>query len=205
MPIIFPTRFPLSRHGMKAFIVPMALCLGSIAGVAPAETPFVNDAEMDAPASIKDSKKWQEQSIAMPAWPKDADLVAIPVDDHDARFSHWIDTRSLKTGSDDVVRYILVAESESGARNLSYEGMRCTPKGRYKIYGYGNGGRFSPSSIAGRWIDIDQRASETARFELWRHYFCVPRLFEPRPKRDQVRMLRSGRVPDVETSGFLSN
>ena len=73
-----------------------------------AETPFVNDAQMDAPSSVRDGKKWQEQAVRMPAWPKDADLVEIKVDGPADDFRHSIDTRSLATGSDGVVRYTLV-------------------------------------------------------------------------------------------------
>ncbi|MGB5734835.1 MAG: CNP1-like family protein [Thiohalocapsa sp.] len=170
-----------------------------------AETPFVNDPEMDAPSSVRDGRKWQEQAVRLPAWPQDADLVEIKIDGPADEFRHAIDTRSLATGSDDVVRYTLVTESTSGARNISYEGLRCTPKGKYKTYAYGSGARFSPTSNAEQWIEIDERGRDRFRFELWRHYLCVPRLFKPRDRKDQVRMLKSGRVPQTDNAGFLTN
>lgn len=170
-----------------------------------AETPFVNDPEMDAPSSVQDGKQWQEQAIRLPAWPKEAGLVEIKVDGPDDDFRHFIDIRSLATGSDDVVRYTLVTESGSGARNVSYEGLRCTPKGEYKTYAYGDGSRFVPTRTGGQWQRIDERARDRFRYDLWRHYLCVPRLFEPRDRKDQVRMLKSGRVPQVENAGFLNN
>lgn len=170
-----------------------------------AETPFVNDAEMDAPSSVRDGKKWQEQAVRLPAWPKDSDLVEIKVDGPDDDFRHSIDIRSLTTGSDDVVRYTLVTESGSGARNVSYEGVRCTPKGKYKTYAYGSGSRFTRTGTGEQWRLIDERARNRFRYELWRHYLCVPRLFAPRDRKDQVRLLKSGRVPQLENAGFLSN
>ncbi|MCF7992853.1 MAG: CNP1-like family protein, partial [Thiohalocapsa sp.] len=173
---------------------------------APAETPFVNDAEMPVPSSVREGRKWQEEaSVRLPAWPRDKDMIEISVDGGDARFRHFIDRASLSTGSDGVVRYTLITESAGGARNVSFEGLRCTPKGHYKVYAYGAGGDFSPTGIADEWRQVDARASNPVHYDLWRHYLCVPRLFKPRATKDQVRMLRSGRVPGVENAGFLTN
>jgi hypothetical protein len=189
-------------------LLPAALLMLAVNAVN-AETPFVNDAEPDAPSSVREGRKWEEQAVRMPAWPQDADLIEIKVDGSDGRFRHYIDGKTLSIGEDDVVRYTLVTESGSGARNVSYEGLRCTPKGRFKVYAYGTGqdssGRFTPTGIAENWRQIDQRAGDAFRYELWRHYLCVPRLFKPRDRKDQLRMLKSGRVPQVENAGFLSN
>jgi hypothetical protein len=197
----------------RPFKTPLRLLLAPLLTLAVnavvAETPFVNDAAPDAPSSVRDGRKWQEEAVRMPAWPSDGDLIEIKVDGPGGRLRHYIDQKSLSTGSDEVVRYTLVTESDSGARNLSYEGLRCTPKGRYKIYAYGSGqgssGRFTPTGIAEEWREVDERSNEAFRYELWRHYLCVPRLLKPRDRKDQVRMLRSGRVPQVENAGFLSN
>lgn len=170
-----------------------------------AETPFVNDAEIGAPSSVREGRKWREQAVRLPAWPKDADLVEIKLDGPRGEFRYFIDTRSLSTGRDAVVRYTLVTESASGARNVSYEGLRCTPKGQYKTYAFGSDARFLPTSVAKQWQAIDERSHERFRYELWRHYLCVPRLFEPRDGKDRLRMLQSGRVPRVESTGFLTN
>lgn len=194
------------NHALRprlAVLLCATLALASAA--ARAETPFVNDPEMDAPSSVRDGKKWQEQAVRMPAWPQDADLIEIKLDGPADDFRHFIDRRSLATGSDDVVRYTLVTEASSGARNVSFEGLRCTPKGAYKTYAYGSGARFSPTGVAEQWQPIDERSRDRFRYELWRHYLCVPRLFKPRDRKDQIRMLKSGRVPNVENSGFMTN
>ncbi len=194
------------NHALQSALATVLCATLALASAAVrAETPFVNDAQMDAPSSVRDGKKWQEQAVRMPAWPKDADLVEIKVDGPADDFRHSIDTRSLATGSDGVVRYTLVTQSNSGARNVSFEGLRCTPKGKYKTYAYGSGSRFSPTGNAEQWIEIDERARDRFRYELWRHYLCVPRLFKPRDRKDQIRMLKSGRVPQVENAGFISN
>ncbi|MGB5834298.1 MAG: CNP1-like family protein [Thiohalocapsa sp.] len=184
-----------------------ALCAGLALpiGAMQAETPFVNDPEMDVPSSVTDPKKWKEQGVRMPAWPRDGDLVEIKVDGPDGDFRHSIDIRSLSNGSDGVVRYTLVTESASGALNVSYEGLRCAPRGKYKTYAYGSGSSFSPTGVAEEWRTIDERSYDRFRHELWRHYLCVPRLFAPRDRKDQIRMLKSGRVPQTENAGFLTN
>jgi len=193
------------RHGGRTWARALMLCGLAVSQTLAAETPFVNDAEMGPPSSVKEGRKWQEETVRMPPWPRDADLVEVKLDHSNTAFRQYIDTKSLNTGSDGVVRYTLVAESDSGARNVSFEGLRCTPKGKYKTYAYGAGSRFTPTSIAEDWRPVDERASDRLHFELWEHYLCVPRLFKPRPKNDQVRMLKSGRVPAIENSGFLTN
>lgn len=194
------------NHALQPALATILCAILALASAAAcAETPFVNDPEMDAPSSVRDGKKWQEQTVRMPAWPKDADLVEIKLDGPADDFRYSIDSRSLATGSDDVVRYTLVTEASSGARNVSFEGLRCTPKGVYKTYAYGSGSRFSPTGVAEQWQQIDERSRDRFRYELWRHYLCVPRLFKPRDRKDQIRMLKSGRVPQVENAGFMSN
>lgn len=165
---------------------------------------FVNDAEPNAPDSVSDPEYWREQSITLPPWPREQDWLAVPLDNPGGSFDYWIDTRSLTTGADQVVRYILVAESASGARNLSFEGIRCSPAGHYQVYAYGQDGRFEPISTGGQWRAIERGGSDPARQELWRHYFCVPRQFAPRSRRDQLRLIKQGRVEGYEQTGFIT-
>lgn len=189
------------------------LLLLALAGAQPAaaqdygDTPFKPDAEPDVPKSVKPGRKWQEREdeVRLPAWPRDGDLIEVKVDGPARPTTHYIDRRSLNTGRDGVVRYTLVAESPNGTRNLNFEGLRCTPKGHWKVYAYGANGRFE--AIAGpiQWRQVGAQTSDPLHFDLWRHYLCVHRGFTPRPTRDQVRMLKSGRVPSVENTGFITN
>jgi hypothetical protein len=167
------------------------------------DTSFVNDAEPDVPTSVKAGRKWEEGDYQLPGWPRDTDLVEVKLDGPDQPLTHYIDTRSLDTGADGVVRYTLVTSAASGARNVSFEGLRCTPRGRWKTYAYGMDGHFKPTSVDEEWREIRGQASDPLHYDLWQHYLCVPRAFEARPERDQVRMLESGRVPRVEHAGFM--
>lgn len=194
---------PVTNMRFSSLMMCLSLC--TIATAASAESPFVFGPEEVVPKSIKPGAKWKEGAVELPAWPKDRDFVQINLDSPDEAFDFFIDAASLDTGADGVVRYTIIAEASSGARNVTYEGIRCTPRGAYRIYAYGQGGSFQLATGGDEWQRIEAAPGDAARDELWRHYLCVPRLFKPRPERDQLRMLRSGRVPEIENRGFLTN
>lgn len=177
---------------------------GCTGGGAYRDTPFVTDAAPDAPKNVTPGRKWQEGTVTLPAWPRDEDLMEVKVDGPEQPLTHYIDTRSLRTGTDGVVRYTLVAKSSTGARNVSFEGLRCTPRGRWKTYAYGIDGRFEPAANTDTWREISGGTSDRLHFDLWRHYLCIPRAFVPRPTREQLHLLRSGRVPGNDNAGFIT-
>lgn len=188
------------------FLALLTLVGSALVGSAGAEeSPFVFGPEEVVPKSVKPGAKWQEGQVSLPAWPQESNLIEIPLDHPEARFTYFLDRASLATGSDDVVRYTLIAESRAGARNLTFEGIRCTPTGAFRIYAFGHNQRFQAARAGDDWQAIGKAGADPVRHELWRHYLCIPRLFKPRPTNDQLRMLRSGRVPDIDNSGFLSN
>ncbi len=83
---------------------------------------------------------------------------------------HVVDTKHLSVGKDEVVRYTLVARSNSGASNVSFEGIRCTLNGDYKIYGYGTGNRLKPAAEMD-WRRVGKSGPESYRDDLWRYHF----------------------------------
>lgn len=185
----------------------LPLCCAALALTAtgaPAGTPpFVSDSAPDAPKSVKPGKDWEEEQVQLPPWPAPGDLIPIKLDGPDRPVRYFIDGKSLRTGRDGVVRYTLIARPGGGADNLTFEGLRCTPQGRYRIYAYGSDGSFTEAGLGEEWQSIDP--SEPYREELWRHYLCVPRLFAPRSHKDQLRMLKSGRVPPHDNTGFIAD
>ncbi|WPL19836.1 CNP1-like family protein [Thiorhodovibrio winogradskyi] len=186
-------------------VLTIGLLSAALVGPASArENLFVNDAEPDAPKSVRDGEKWREQQVNPPPWPRDQDLIPVRLDNTSEPFDYFIDARSLSTGTDKVVRYTLVAESASGSRNLSFEGLRCTPRGQYRVYAYGQGSSFQPSGLGEQWLPVDRTGADPIHEELWRHYLCVPRKFEPRPHKAQLRALKNGRVGEFDNSGFMT-
>lgn len=190
---------------LSSLITCLSLSTMLVSAFAAAESPFVFGPEEVVPKSIKPGAKWSEGAVNLPPWPREKDLIEISLDRPDERFTYYLDPLSLETGRDGVVRYTIVAEASSGARNVTFEGIRCTPGGDYRIYAFGHNGSFKLATGGDDWQPIAGSPDKGARGELWRHYLCVPRLFKPRPERDQLRMLRSGRVPEIENGGFLTN
>jgi len=188
------------RHS-RTLIACLLLGLGSTALLA--DNAFVTDPEPDVPASVRPGTPWQEASVELPAWPKDDDLVELVVDGPPSPFRYFVDARSLRVGPDGAVRYTLVAEGRNGARNVSVEGIRCTPKGRYKIFAYGSGNRLDRLE-GSDWQPISSDPGARYRQDLWRHHFCIPRGFKPRPESDMIRSLQ-GRIPPGQNMGFQAD
>jgi len=117
------------------------------------------------------TRSWQEAPIDLPAMPKAVDL--LPFDDSAAstqRFS--IDAKSLTLGADDVVRYTLVSVSPSGAKNISYEGIRCQTYER-KIYASGRiDGSWSEARNS-QWAPIRGLGVNRQHASLAQDYFCA--------------------------------
>jgi hypothetical protein len=168
-----------------------------------ADDAFVPDAEPPAPSSFTPGKSWKEADIPLPPWPNDTDLVELVPDGPASSLRYFIDTRNLRVGPDGVVRFTLVGEAQSGARNLSVEGLRCTPKGAYKTYAYGSSGRFDRVDGAD-WQKISGEGTERWREDLWRFHFCVPLAFKPRPETDMIRSLE-GHISPRQNMGFQSD
>jgi hypothetical protein len=120
----------------------------------------------------------------------------------------WVIESARKRGETSMPRKLAgelldAAESRGGARNLSFEGIRCTLKGAYKVFAYGAAGRFTPVDGAD-WQPIPVLGEDRYRQDLWRYHFCVPRGFQPRPRKDMLRSLR-GRVAPNQPTGFQAD
>jgi hypothetical protein len=163
---------------------------------------FIDEAEPQVPSSVQEGEGWKEQdTVSLPPWPKDGDLVEFQLDNDSRPWRNFIDGKNLKAGSDGVVRYTLVVESSSGARNVSFEGIRCSPKGDYKIYAYGTDGSFR--AVPGEeWQGIAGIGGDQLHRELHRHFLCIPLKFQARPKKDMLRAL-NGHIHPRQNTGFL--
>ncbi len=182
------------------FVCALIALSASFAVQAAKERAFVDEPEPPTSSRVEDPELWSEKSSSLPPWPNDSDLVEFQLDNDAAPFRYLIDANHLAIGEDKVVRYTLVVESQSGARNVSFEGLRCTPKGEYKIYAYGAGDRFQPIDGAD-WQPVPSYGDQLHR-ELHGHFLCVPLKFAPRPKNDMVRALQ-GPINPRQNTGFM--
>ena len=116
-------------------------------------------------------KPWQEIAVQLPAAPRQEDLVPFYVS-ATATQSFAIDTRSLSVGTDGVIRYTLVAISDAGARNVSYEGIRCASYER-KLYAFGRPDGSWSRSRRDQWERILSNAVNRQHAALAKEFFCM--------------------------------
>lgn len=132
----------------------------------PAMAEFSFDYDFDA-----NKKPWQEIQAKLPPAPKDGDLVPIALDPPSPHF-YAVDRTSVSVGDDGVVRYVMLIKTAGGARNVSYEGMRCDTV-EQKIYAFGRAdGQWSRNQYA-EWRPIQFREQNGYQAALFQRYFCT--------------------------------
>ena len=158
--------------GKTIFFARLLLCLALSAAVYPLHAKRDQYGIEPEHFDFDESKveKWKESGISLPPYPKDENLVAVPLLATDT-LKIYIDRQSLSRGADLVARFSLVVESPSGARSVFYEGLRCETR-EYKTYAFGSPERiFTPAKEA-VWRRIPQPATNAFRYQLYRQYIC---------------------------------
>lgn len=151
------------RYGIRLCRLGTAICLLAASLAASAQSRFEEDFD------DKD-KPWEEVAIQLPAAPKQENLLPFYVSPT-ATQTFAIDARSLSVGSDGVIRYTLVATSAAGARNISYEGIRCASFEK-KRYAFGQPNGAWSRSRRDTWERIDSNAANRQHAVLFKDYFC---------------------------------
>ncbi len=118
--------------------------------------------------------QWQEAGIVLPAFPREEDLIEVEISGP-RTFTFLVDANSVSVGSDGVVRYSLIARSSAGARNVSFEGMRCETN-EYRTYAYGSPDQTWAPASGDNWYPIRQLQTNNYRFALATYYFCPYRI-----------------------------
>lgn len=115
-------------------------------------------------------KSWQETAIVLPTAFQATDLLPFDVATTVTQ-TFAIDAKSLSISMDGVIRYTLVAQSQSGAKTISYEGIRCQTFEK-KLYAFGR--KDGSWSLARRdqWEAIAGSAINRAHVALAQDYFC---------------------------------
>lgn len=76
---------------------------------------------------------WQEQAQRPPANFDLDNLIPVDNPSRSSRLSYGIAPATVTVGPDNVVRYVVIAQSPSGAMNVLYEGVRCDTR-EVKVY-----------------------------------------------------------------------
>ena len=159
-----------------------ALALLAVAACAGQPTP--------PPEDELEGKPWDVQRSLLPPYPKESDLLRVYVGNVKP-FAYFVDRASISVRQDEIVRYALVARSASGARNVSYEGLRCRTY-ESRIYAFGRDD--------GTWVQARNRQwNPYNRYESDEHlvladdFFCTER--GTKPAEEIVRALLRGNGP----------
>jgi hypothetical protein len=115
-------------------------------------------------------KTWEEIAVQLPATPSNENLIPFYVSPT-ATQQFSIDEKSLSVGKDGVVRFTMVATSPSGARNVSYEGIRCETFER-KSYAFARDDGTWARSRRDKWEPVVRNAANRQHGTLATDFFC---------------------------------
>lgn len=119
----------------------------------------------------EEEKPWAENAAKLPAFPADDHLLSFTVGLNSAT-TYGIDADTLTVESDGVIRFSLVIVSATGARNISYEGMRCST-GERRYYASGRTDGTWSEARNSQWVPI-RGTNNSYYVELYNNYFCTP-------------------------------
>lgn len=155
-----------TRYRKQPTIVPIAAGLLLFLGVATtiqAQSNLEEDTE-------NQKKTWQETAMVLPAAPQATGLLPFEVATTATQI-FAIDAKSISISADGVIHYTLVAQSRSGAENISYEGIRCQTFEK-KLYAFGHKDGSWSLSRRDQWEPIMGSAVNRAHMALAQDYFC---------------------------------
>lgn len=153
----------------KSFLSPSKLTIGLLM-LAATHISLAQQLEYNKGFDNEEAKPWEELKAELPPPPKAENLQSFYVGPT-ATQSFSLDTKSLAIGKDGVIRYTLVAVSQGGARNISYEGIRCATFEK-KIYALGReDGSWAPSR-RNEWEPIVRSKVNRQHAALAQDYFC---------------------------------
>lgn len=138
-------------------------------------------------ASIADDeeKPEVEAQAQLPDPPKPDNLIEFYVSEVTTnRF--FVDSASLSVGADGAIRYTAVIKTAAGARNVSFEGIRCGSRER-RLYAFGRQDNSWSNARNSAWAPLTTTGPSRYQYVLMREYFCP----EGIPIRDAVQGLEA--------------
>jgi len=162
-----------SQHALVALVALLAV----LAQALPALDAAAQEMPMRDPAADVinfNEAPPRENKVVLPAAPKTENLIRFDAGPARRGFEHFVDSASLTVGEDGVIRYVLIVTSDMGARNVTYEGIRCVTR-EHKIYAYGrrDGSWKEPRGV--EWKKIGSASLEGPLYLLYNDFFCPGR------------------------------
>ncbi len=136
-----------------------------------------------------EEKPWEEVAVQLPAFPAEEDWIEYRVGSlRDKKY--FIDEKNLSLGSDGVIRYTLLIRTDQGAKNISYEGIRCATSER-RTYAFGRSDKTWSKARNNQWVRISG-SSNNHHVDFFTNLFCRNGAISFRDDEDIRRALRSG-------------
>lgn len=164
--------------------IAVALLLITVSCIGQAQYRTADPADENDPYA---NRYWQETEIQIPNGPPSTDLKPFYVSPSTPN-TFAIDTKTLSFGKDEVWRYVITITSPTGARQVTYEGIRCE-KAEWRLY--------ATMQSDGKWVKTPSSQWQAIRFNNYNRYhsalyqdaFCENGI--PRRKTDEViRLLK---------------
>ena len=134
-----------------------------------------------------EAKNWKEIEVQLPPAPKQENLIPFYVSAAtDNRF--FVDSASVSVGIDGVVRYTLLILTSGGARNISFEGIRCKAREK-RVYAFGRSDGSWSKSRSNQWDTVRQLDVNRHHAALFLDYFC-PGGVIVRDAQEALRLMR---------------
>lgn len=175
-----------------AFIV-----VASLISLAPfttfAQRP-INQHPVIAPEE-KEKAEWVEEAITPPAYPQNSDLIKIAMNATSNEF--FVDSKSISVGADQVIRYTMVIRSDTGAENVTFEGIRCETR-EQKLYYLGRKDGSWGNARSAKWREVGETGAVTYQKILMNDFFC-PKKVRVKSVPEALGALRAGVHPNVRS------
>lgn len=177
-----------SRGLLRRSLV-LAILLGG-----PGLQPVMADSDED-----DEVRPWKEVAVQFPAAPVQGNLLPFYVSAA-TNNEFYVDGASLSVGTDGVVRYVLVVQTPGGARNVTYEGLRCETKER-RLYASGRPDGTWAESRNDEWLRLQNMAANRHHAALAFDYFCPSGVIVRDAAEARDALLRGGH-PNRRKSGL---
>ena len=135
------------------------------------------------------SRPEQAAEVNFPPFPQADNLIPFSVS-ATTENKFMIDGESLSVSPDRVVSYTLVIESPAGARNITYEAMRCATAER-RLYAIGRSDGTWSKARGDQWQRIQESTLNRHYAALFGEYFCTIGVIL-RDAEDARRILHTG-------------
>jgi len=139
--------------------------------MAPGYAEQEND-DSDIGGEYVEPEAWKEDEVVIPPYPKQDDLIPVDLDRAEMPFDFYIDAKNLRVSPNSgVIRYTVLIESNSGAKNVLFEGIRCDSR-EFRTYAYGTYDGKLVKAQTSNWDSIRDSGFMIHRYGFYRHYMC---------------------------------